>query len=66
MSKTYDQYVADCRSDIESEGYERDLGVYMDIAESMLFDSAFRALAVRKFGQQSEFALKECVAHSLC
>jgi len=66
MAKTYEQYVADCQLDIESEGYEKDLGVYMDIAESMLFDSAFRALAVHKFGQQSEFALKECVAHSLC
>ena len=65
MSKTYDQYVADCQSDIESEGYEADIGVYMDIAESMLYDSAFRDLAVAKFGPQSKFALKECVAHSL-
>ena len=64
MAQTFEQYIADCKQDIRDEGYEQD--AFLDIAESMLHNSEFRALAIKRFGKQSKSELKVCVADSLC
>ena len=66
MSKTYVDYVNDARADIESQGYEADIGIYMDIADSMLCIPEFRALAGKEFDNLNGMSLSEAVAHSLC
>lgn len=66
MPKTFQSYINDAKSDIQSEGYEPDLGIYMDIAESMLYDPVFAALAKQHFGHLNGMSMKEAVAHSLC
>ena len=66
MAQTYEQYVTDVRADIVSEGYEQDIALYFDIAESLLFFAEFKALAQQRFPVcRTESALKEAVAHSL-
>jgi len=64
MGQTYEQYVADVRADMASEGYEQDFSIYYDIAECLLFDSEFKKLAIKKFGNIAN--LREIVANSLC
>lgn len=66
MNKTFDDYVEDARSDIESEGYEADIGVYMDIANCMLSNPKFAMLAKQQFDNLNGMSLTEAVAHSLC
>ena len=65
MSKTYAQYIAEVRSDLADEGYEADIILYFDIADSLLDDAKFKALAQAKFPGRNDVALKECVAHSI-
>ena len=65
MAKTYEQHMAEVREDIASEGYEADICVYMDIAEALLWDPEFKALAVKRFPGRDTMTLKECVAHSI-
>ena len=65
MSKTYSQYIAEVRADLADEGYEADIILYFDIAESLLDDPLFKALAQSKFPGRNGVALKECVAHSI-
>lgn len=61
MAKTYAQYVAEVRGDLE--GYDADLCVYYDLADAMLEDKEFKQLAVKKFG--NTINLRESVVHSL-
>ena len=65
MAQTYQQYMAGVREDLASEGYEADICVYMDIAESLLFDPEFKRLAEKQFPNRAGMELKECVAHSI-
>jgi hypothetical protein len=65
MAQTYAQAIADVRADLMSEGYEADICIYMDIAESLLEDKSFRRLAEAKFPGRDTMSLKECVAHSI-
>lgn len=66
MAQTYEQYVADVKADVASEGYEQDIALYFDIAESLLFFPDFKALAQKRFPMcNTEWALKEAVAHTL-
>mgnify|MGYP006276286687 FL=1 len=65
MTQTYEQYMAGVREDIASEGYEADICIYMDIAEALLWDPEFKALAVKRFPGRDAMTLKECVAHTI-
>lgn len=65
MKQTYEKAIADVRADLASEGYEADICVYMDIAESLLEDPEFKALATKRFPDRGSMQLKECVAHSI-
>lgn len=65
MAKTYQQYMAGVREDLASEGYEADICVYYDIAESLLEDKEFKRLAKKQFPGRDTMSLKECVAHSI-
>ena len=65
MSKSYAQYIAEVRADLAEEGYEADIILYFDIADSLLDDAKFKALAQAKFPGRNDVALKECVAHSI-
>jgi len=65
MKQTYAQAIADVRADLASEGYEADICMYMDIAESLLEDPEFKALAMKRFPDRGTMQLKECVAHSI-
>lgn len=65
MAKTYAQHMAEVRQDIESEGYEADICIYLDIAESLLFDPEFKRLAMKQFPGRKGMDLRECVAHSI-
>ena len=64
MAQTYEQAIADVRADLASEGYEADICVYMDIAEALLYDPEFKALAEKRFPNRGTMQLKECVAHT--
>ena len=65
MSKSYAQYIAEVRADLAEEGYEADIILYFDIAESLLDDAEFKALAQAKFPGRNDLSLKECVAHTI-
>ena len=63
MSKTYQQHMAEVREDIASEGYEADICIYMDIAESLLFDPEFKRLAKKQFPGRDGMTLQIGRAH---
>ena len=65
MAKTFKQYIAEVRADMADEGYEADIIIYFDIAESLLEDPKFKKLAEKQFPGRAGALLKECVAHSI-
>ena len=67
-SKTFEQYCADVREDMQADGlYDMaDASVYYDIAESLLYDPEFKKLAKKRFPSVKDATiLRECVADSI-